>query len=418
MALTVRRVERTTKPGRYGDGKGLWLQVVNPRNRSWLFRYERNGVEKTLGLGPAHTVSLELAREKAQACRLLLLDGVDPLEHRDAERAARAAARARAITFAEAAASYHNQHESKWRNRKHAAQFLSTLKQYVFPHIGALPVAEIDRPLIIRVLEQPIEAERGYPAGPFWKARPETASRVRGRIETVLDWCTGRGFRSGENPAAWAPLKAVLPKRDDVAKVEHHAALPWREIPTFMAQLASREGSAARALEFLVLTAARTGEVIDADWEEIKGDVWTIPAGRMKARKEHRIPLSKRALELLESLLTEDGNPHVFVGPRAGSGLSNMSLTMVLRRMRYGAITVHGFRSSFRDWAAETTSFPNHVIEMALAHVVGDKVEAAYRRGELLLKRRQLAEAWGRYCSSAASVGAVVPLKRKAGGHV
>jgi integrase len=401
MALTVRRVERTVKPGRYGDGGGLWLQVVNPRNRSWLFRWERDGRDHTMGLGPVHTVSLELAREKARACRLLLLDNIDPLDHRNAERAARAAAKAKALIFKEAAAAYHAQHEGKWRNRKHAAQFLSTLKTYAYPVLGNMAVADIDTPAVLRAVES------------IWREKTETASRVRGRIEAVLDWATVRGYRSGDNPARWkGHLSEVLPGRGQIAKPVHHAALLWRDVPSFMAELQQREGTAARALEFGILTAARTGEVIGAHWGEINGDIWTIPAGRMKGGREHRVALSARAVELLRSLPTEEGNRHVFIGPRAGSGLSNMSLTAVLRRMGRRDITVHGFRSSFRDWAAETTHHPNHVVEMALAHVVGDKVEAAYRRGDLLSKRRQLAESWARYCMNPAPAGHVVPMRK------
>jgi integrase len=401
MALTVRRVERTVQPGRYGDGGGLWLQVVNPRNRSWLFRWERNGRDHTIGLGPVHTVSLELAREKARACRLLLLDGIDPRQHRDDERAAREAARAKALLFKEAAAAYHAQHERKWRSRKHAVQFFATLRTYAFPVLGNMAVADIDTPAVLRALES------------IWREKAETASRVRGRIEAVLDWATVRGYRSGDNPARWkGHLDQVLPGRGQVAKPVHHAALPYQQVSAFLAELRKREGVAARALEFTILSIARTGETIGAEWGEIRDNIWTIPAGRMKAGREHRVPLSARAVELLESLPTEEGNGHVFVGPlRAGSGLSSTSLTAVLRRMGRRDVTVHGFRSTFRDWAAEQTNYPNHVVEMALAHVVGDRVEAAYRRGDLLAKRRQLAEAWARYCCSPPPAGDVVPLR-------
>ena len=236
---------------------------------------------------------------------------------------------------------------------------------------------------------------------------------MRGRIEAVLDWATVRGYRSGDNPARWkGHLDQVLPRRGQVAKVKHHAALGYADLPAFMRQLAQREGTAARALEFGILTIARTGEVIGAELGEIRDNIWTIPAGRMKAGREHRVPLSARAVELLGSLPTEEGNRHVFIGPRAGSGLSSTSLTAVLRRMGRRDVTVHGFRSTFRDWAAEQTNYPNHVVEMALAHVVGDKVEAAYRRGDLLAKRRQLAESWARYCMNPAPAGDVVPMRK------
>jgi integrase len=401
MALTVRRVARTMKPGRYGDGGGLWLQVVNARNRSWLFRYERDGKERVLGLGPVHTIDLAQARAKARSYRQLLLDGIDPRAHRDAAHAARAAAKAKALIFKEAAATYHAQHEAKWRSRKHAAQFIATLQAYAFPVLGNMAVAEIDTPAVLRALE------------PHWSTKTETMSRVRGRIEVVLDWATVRGYRQGDNPARWkGHLAEVLPGRGQLAKPVHHPALPWRDVPGFMAELRQREGVAARALEFGILTVARTGEIIGAESDEISDDIWIIPAGRMKAGREHRVALSARAVELLRSLPTEAGNPHVFIGPRAGSGLSDTSLTAVLRRMGRRDVTVHGFRSSFRDWAAERTNFPNHVVEMALAHVVGDKSEAAYRRGDLLAKRRVLAEAWSKYCTNPAPAGDVVPLRK------
>jgi integrase len=410
--LTAKKVERTKGPGRYHDGHGLYLQVVNANNKSWLLRYERNGRERWFGLGPAHTFSLKEARERARAARQLLHDDIDPIDHRKAQRAAQAAAKAKAITFAEAARRYFDQHEGKWRNAKHRAQFLSTLKTYAYPVVGNMAVADIDTPAVLRAVE------------PIWLTKTETASRVRGRIENVLDWCTVRGYRSGDNPARWkGHLAEVLPARGQVARPVHHAAMPYRELPAFMAALRARQGTAARALEFAILTAARTGEVIGARWSEIdiEDKTWTVPAGRMKGGKEYRVALSERAIDLLRDLPTEDNNGFIFVGPRAGSGLSNMAMAQTLKRMGHGDITVHGFRSSFRDWAAETTAFPNHVVEMALAHVVGDKVESAYRRGDLLAKRRQLAEAWSRYCTSppmpAQTGKTVVGMRKGAASH-
>jgi integrase len=300
-----------------------------------------------------------------------------------------AAARARALTFREAAENYHSQHESAWRNRKHAAQFLSTLRAYAFPVLGNMSVADIDTPAVLRAIES------------IWLEKTETASRVRGRIESVLDWCTVRGHRTGDNPARWkGHLAEVLPARGKVAKPVHHAAMPYRDIAAFLATLRTREGVAARALEFTILTAARTGEVIGSRWDEIdfEAKVWTVPAGRMKGGRTHRVPLSALTVALLRDLPTEDGNPHIFLGSTRGASLSNMALTAVLRRMGCDGVTVHGFRSSFRDWAAEQTNYANHIVEMALAHVVGDKVEAAYRRGDLFAKRQQLAEAWSKYC--------------------
>jgi integrase len=403
--LTAKKVERVKAPGRYHDGHGLYLQVVNAANKSWGLRYERSGAERWMGLGPTHTVTLKEARERGRAARLLLLDGIDPIDHRRAERAKLAAAKAKALTFREAAQRYFDQHEGKWRNAKHRQQFLSTLRDYAFPVLGGMAVADIDTPSVLRAVE------------PIWLTKTETASRVRGRIESVLDWAGVRGYRHGDNPARWkGHLAEVLPARGQVAKPVHHAALPYREVPVFMAALREREGTAARALEFAILTAARTGEVIGAQSGEIdfEDKTWTVPAGRMKGGREHRVPLSERAIELLRNLPTENSNDRIFIGPRAGSGLSNMALTAVLRRMGRGDVTTHGFRSTFRDWAAERTNYPNHIVEMALAHAVGDKVEAAYRRGDLLAKRRQLAEAWSKYCTSPPAAGAVVPLRRTA----
>ena len=281
---------------------------------------------------------------------------------------------------------------------------MSTLTQYAFPHIGELSVAAIDTGLVLRVLEQRVPAERGYPAGQFWEARPETASRLRGRIEAVLDWATARGYRSGDNPASWKTIGKVLPARGAIAKVEHHPALPFAQVNQFLVDLGKREGMAARALEFCIVTAARTGEVVGATWDEVNlsTGVWTIPAGRMKANKEHRVPLAPRVIELLSGLYRERDNNFIFIGAQR-AGLSNMAMATVLQRMGRHDITVHGFRSTFRDWAAEMTNYPNHVIEMALAHAVGDKVEAAYRRGDLFDKRRKLMEAWARYCMSPAA---------------
>jgi integrase len=403
--LTAKKVERLKTPGRYPDGHNLYLQVGETGGKSWLFRFERDGRERWHGLGAAYTFSLKEARERARAARQLLADGIDPIDHRKAERAKLAAAKAKLLIFREAAERYFDQHEGKWRNAKHRAQFTSTLRQYAYPTLANMSVAEIGTPEVLRAIE------------PIWMAKTETASRVRGRIEAVLDWCTVRGYRTGDNPARWkGHLSEVLPARGQVAKPVHHAALAYAAVPVFMAELRKREGVAARALEFTVLTAARTAETIGAQWPEIsfESKTWTVPAGRMKGGKEHKVPLSERAIALLRALPTEKGNKHLFIGSQAGSGLSNMSMTAVLRRMGHDDITVHGFRSSFRDWAGETTNFPNHVVEMALAHAVGDKVEAAYRRGDLLVKRRQLAEAWSKFCCSPPPAGAVLPMRRPA----
>jgi integrase len=392
VKLTAKRVARALKhPGRYHDGHGLYLQVVGPNNASWLLRYERDGREHMLGLGPVHTVGLKEARERARAARLQLLDGLDPIAAKKADRVARALRAAKSITFKEAAEAFIAAKRDGWRNVKHAGQWDATLGAYVYPKIGELPVAEIDTGLVLKCIE------------PIWKDRTETASRVRGRIEAILDWATVRKYRQGDNPARWrGHLQHVLVGKSKIAKVEHHPALPYRDLPAFMAELRQRDGSGARALEFTVLTAARSGEAIGAQWGEIDltTKLWTVPAVRMKAGKEHRVPLSDAAVALLQSLPTEEGNNFVFIGTRPGAGLGEVSLNAVLKRMGRGDVTVHGFRSSFRDWAAEQTNYAREVAEMALAHAIPDAVEAAYRRGDLLQKRFALAEAWSRFCSS------------------
>jgi len=390
MALTAKRVTKLITPGRYHDGHGLYLSVVSSTNRHWQLRYERYGRERWLGLGSARDTDLRKARERARNARNRLWDGVDPIDARKAERAARALEAARTITFEKAALAYFDTHEKKWSNAKHRAQFLSTLKMYAFSKIGSLPVAAIDVGLVLKVIE------------PIWKDKTETANRLRGRIESVLDFATVRGYRTGDNPARWkGHIENVLPSRSKVQQTNHHAALPFAKIPTFIASLQQREGVAARALEFLILCASRTGEVIGTTWNEIDlvAKTWTIPAERMKAKKEHRVPLSDRALEILRALPREDGNDFVFIGPRK-NGLSNMAMATVLRRMERDDITVHGFRSSFRDWAAERTGHANFVVEMALAHTVGNAVEAAYRRGDLFEKRMRLMGEWARFCTT------------------
>jgi integrase len=403
VALTIRKVEQLREPGRYGDGHGLYLQVLGPTNRSWLFRYERGGRERWMGLGPLHTFNLEEARERARMQRQLLKDGIDPLAERKATRAEQALEAAKAVTFENAARQYHAQHESKWRNSKHRAQFISTLETYAFPHIGRLAVAAIDTGLVLKVVE------------PRWREKTETASRVRGRIEAVLDWATVRGYRTGDNPARWkGHLSEVLPARCQIARVVHHKALPYTDVHDFMVTLVERDGVAARALEFLILTGARTNEVVGARWSEIDMDhsVWTVPATRMKAQRQHRVPLSERAVEILNELPREADC--VFVGGTAGAPMSNMAMAMLLKRMDRDDITVHGFRSTFRDWAAERTSYPNHVVEMALAHTIGDKVEAAYRRGDLLAQRVRLMNEWASYCYTPQRVATVTPIRGSA----
>lgn len=402
--LTAIRVQQAKRRGLYGDGGGLFLQVSPSGTKSWIFRFKEAGKLRVMGLGPLHTVSLAEAREKARECRRLRLEGKDPIEERKVVRAAAKLDAAKAITFKECAENYITAHKAGWRNAKHAYQWPATLSTYVYPRFGALPVQSIDVALVMKALE------------PIWTAKPETASRVRGRIESIIDWATARGYRRGENPARWrGHLENLLPNRNKVRRVEHYAALPYAEIGGFMAELRRQEGVGGRALEFTILTAARTGEVIGAKWGEINiaDRLWIVPAARMKAGKEHRVPLSDPAVAILEMIKAIRSGDSVFPGGRRGRPLSGMAMLMLLRRMRQSELTVHGFRSTFRDWAAECTAFPAEVAEIALAHTVSDRVEAAYRRGDLFQKRRQIMEAWAQFCSTSvpAIAGEVVPLR-------
>jgi len=345
--LTAVAVARMKKPGRYGDGLGLWLQVSPSGTKSWLFRYMRNGKARQMGLGAVHTVTLAEARETAGDCRKLLLAGLDPIEARRAERMQSRVEAARGTTFKDCGERYIVAHEAGWKNAKHRNQWKSTLATYAYPVLGELSVAAIDTALVLKVIE------------PIWTVKPETAARVRGRIEAVLDWATAREYRQGDNPARWrGHMDKLLPARSKVARVRHHAALPYGELPVFMAALRKQDGVSPRALEFAILTAARTGETVGARWAEIDANtaVWNVPAERMKGEREHRVPLSARALEILESLPREGEAEFVFQGGRAESPLSNMALLGVLRRMGRGDVTTHGFRSTFRDWAAEQTA--------------------------------------------------------------
>lgn len=405
--LSAAFVTKAKEPGRYGDGGGLYLQVKPGGTRSWLFRYQLQGKARQMGLGPADIVGLAEARDKARECRRKLLDGADPIDARRRARSAELAAAETAITFSQCAERFIAGREDAWKNPKHRAQWRNTLDAYCKPIIGDVIVSAVDLHLVLKCIE------------PIWSAKPETAGRVRGRIEAVLDWATARGYRQGDNPARWKGLlDKILPPRRRLARVRHHAALPYPEIPEFMAELRERPGVSARALEFAILAAARTGEVLGAHWSEIdlSAGNWTIPAERMKGGREHRVPLPERAVAILRELPREAGEPDgfVFIGAGTGRPLSNMAMLAVLKRMGRGDLTAHGFRSTFRDWAAETTSTPNHVVEMALAHAIPGGVEAAYRRGDLFAKRRKVMTDWGRYCEKPASGGAsVVSIKRE-----
>lgn len=403
--LSALAVTRASAPGYYNDGAGLYLQVAKAGTKSWIFRFRMGGKQREMGLGPLHTVSLGQARDKAKECRALLLEGTDPLDARNAVKLDAALERARTVTFDHCAEQYIAAHRGSWKNAKHAAQWESTIATYASPIIGTLPVAAVDTALVVKVLQ------------PIWQDKTETATRLRSRIENILDWATVSKYRTGENPARWrGHLDNLLADPNKVAKVAHHAALPWQNIGTFMVDLRQRAGSAARAVEFAILTAGRSGEVRGARWSEMDLDaaVWTVPAERMKAGREHRVPLSTDALALLRSLPAV--GEHVFPGQRGDAPLSDMSLTAVLRRMERDEITVHGFRSTFRDWCAESVgnSFPREVCEHALAHSLPDKVEAAYRRGDLIEKRKVLMQVWADYCGKVQTSATVAPLRRDA----
>jgi integrase len=402
--LNTLALRRLTNPGLYGDGGGLYVQVRGPYARSWIFRFKRNGTTHLMGLGPLDLVTLAEAREAALAARKLVRQGINPIDRRRAQRAENAAQAG--LTFALVAEAYIKAHEPSWRNGKHRQQWRNTLDTYAAPVLGKLPVAAVAVGDVMKVLE------------PLWRDKTETAARLRGRIESVLDYATARGWRTGENPARWrGHLDNLLPARAKVAKVEHHPALPWREIGAFVAALANEEGTAALALRFAILTAARTSEALGARWSEIDFNeaIWLLPAERMKAGREHRVPLSEPALDLLCEAAKLRVNPKldrfVFPGAKPGKPLSSMALLMLLRRMKRGDLTAHGFRSTFRDWCAEATNYPREVAEAALAHTLRDKTEAAYQRGDMMEKRRQLMADWATFCGRVPIQAEVMQLR-------
>lgn len=416
--LSVTRIKSLTRNGNYADGGGLYLSVTEDgRNKSWLFRYalpetlvSKKGRERQrerwMGLGTIETISLAEAREAALACRKLRQQGIDPIAQRNAARDAARVAAAKSMTFDQCAAAYLAAHRAKWRSVRHSQQWDQSLRGYVSPVLGRLPVDAIDTTLVMKVLEQEIDGK------PLWQAKPETASRVRGRIESILSWATVRGYRSGDNPARWTGyLQKLLPSRRQLARVVHHPALPYGQIGPFMAALRDREGTLPRAFEFLILTASRKQEVLGARWTEfdLRERVWSRPADRMKSGVAHRVPLSERALSIIEEQWALRQNEFVFPG-RKGP-LNDNSLKQFLASISRTDITSHGFRSTFRDWAGEQTNFPREICEEALAHRVGNAVEEAYRRGDALEKRRRLMEAWAAFCERPAAAGEVVPIR-------
>lgn len=403
--LSAKTVATKKHPGLYCDGAGLYLQVASAGTKTWIFRFRSPLTQKLrdMGLGPLHAVGLPEARDKAKAQRAALASGLDPIQARDQESQRKAAEAARAITFANCAASYIESHKAGWSNPKHTEQWTNTLESYAGPVIGPLPVQDVDTGLVLKILE------------PIWSAKPETASRLRGRIENVLDWAKARGYRSGENPARWkGHLNQLLPSLSKKHRVTHHKAMPFPEVGAFVSSLREMPGVSARCLEFTILTAARTNEVTQAKPEEfdLAGATWTIPASRMKAKKEHRIPLSARALKIVREMLKLEQD-YVFPGTRSGTPISNMAMLGLLDRVKVD-VTVHGFRSSFRDWAAERTTFPHEVCEMALAHTIPNAAEAAYRRGDLFEKRAKLMGAWADFLAVPRQDAAVIPLRNAA----
>ena len=398
--LSVKFTERSNlRPGLYGDGNGLYLQVSNRNTKAWVFRFMMAGRPRKMGLGEVARVKLADARKKAMAAHSLVVDGIDPIEDRKERKAQAAAEKAKSMTFKECAKGYIEAHKSGWKSAKHAGQWESTLETYTYPVIGSLPVSAIDAGHIMKILQ------------PIWNTKTETASRVRGRIEKVLDRARALKLRQGENPARWVGhLDQLLPSKSQVAPVEHHPALPYRQLPVFMKKLRKRDGVSARALEFTILTIARTGDTIGAKWQEIDDKLWTVPAERLKGKKgtrkkDHVVPLTDEALAILKDL-PRDGD-YVFPGGKEAKGLSNMAMAEVLKEMGYSAdmATVHGFRSTFKDWCSEQTAYPNELSEMAMAHTVSDKVEAAYRRGDMRDRRRRLMEDWAAYCDGHAVGG-------------
>ena len=411
--LTELKVRNLAEPGRYGDGDGLWFQIRKPDAdrkaamtepaKSWIYRYTWHGRQRQLGLGSYPVVGLKAARDAAYEAARQARAGVDPIEEKKAKKATDAA-----MSFSTVLDLYLKAHESTWKNLKHRQQWKNTLETYAVPVFGSRLVSAVDTGAVMKAIE------------PIWHDKPETASRVRGRIETILDYATARGWRTGDNPARWrGHVENLLPARSSVAKVEHHAALPWEEIGSFLDLLSKQAGTAALALQFTILTATRTGESTGARWSEIDlgAKTWTIPAERMKAGVQHRVPLTDAALDILRTMLPgklgQDG--YVFPGAKKDAGLSNMSMAAVLKRMKRDDITVHGFRSTFRQWAGDRTSVAREVAEAALAHTVRDKTEAAYARSDLFERRRKLMEHWATFCSNVEVVdGKVVSIGQAA----
>lgn len=389
--LSALEISRLKDAGHHAVGgvAGLYLYVNDEGARSWVMRLIMGSKRRHMGLGGFPDVPVALAREKARKVRQDVEEGIDPIAARHSAKSALASQQAADKTFKEAAEAFIKANADAWKNPKHRAQWTSSLETYAYPYMETLLVRDVTLEHVMKAIE------------PIWKTKNETASRVRGRIEKVLDWATVRKLRDGENPARWkGHLEMILPSPTKIKKVEHHRALPVKDMPEFFASLQAREGMAARALTFAILCAARSGEVRGGSWSEVdlKRGIWTIPGERMKAGQEHRVPLPTAAHQLLLAVPADERTGLLFPAPRGGQ-LSDMTLTSVLRRMEVDAVP-HGFRSTFRDWAGELTEFPRELAELALAHTLENKVEAAYRRGDALERRRQMMEAWAKFCGS------------------
>jgi len=397
--LTDMKVKRLSKPGSYPDGSGLYLQVSKNEEKSWFFRYQVSGKGRKKGLGPYPTTTLVMARVAAHDCQVLRDQGIDPIQHEQQKRTEEELKAGRAKTFKYCAEKYIESHKAEWSNAKHEYQWTQSLTTYAYPFIGEVPVQDVDVGLVLEVLE------------PIWHTKTETATRVRQRMETILDWATARNYRSGVNSALWkGHLDKILPKPTKIRKVKHHPALPYMEAPEYFRELRTTDTLAAKSLAFIILTATRGGEARCAKWEEFDGDIWTIPAERMKARRPFRIPLSSEVLNILDEVKPLEKRGMVFPGTRGP--ISDTSVRKLLKHS-YPDLTTHGFRSSFRDWCAEMSSYPREVAEAALSHVLKDKTEAAYQRGDLIEKRRKLMNAWEQYLLTFEKNTDVVPIMKR-----
>jgi integrase len=411
MAKLVKRlkdlqIKRLSKSGAYPDGEGLYLQVRDSGAKDWFYRYEVAGKGRKRGLGSYPTISLDQARDDALECRQLRKSGIDPIDHFKSLEIERDLEKAKSTTFKECAESYIDTHKHGWKDKRHESQWRKSLENYAYPSIGDLPVQSIDIDLVMKVIE------------PIWFDKTETASRVRQRIENILDWATVRKLRQGDNPALWrGRLDKLLPKRTKVQKPVHFPAMDYRDVPEYFQSLRKKDGIASGALAFVILTATRSSEARSVAVHEIDktANTWVIPASRMKADREHRIPLAAEALKILDEMepFKRSTDDLVFPGLTRGNPVSASSILKIVKK-HDSSLTVHGFRSSFRDWCAEMTSYPREVAEAALAHAVKDKTEAAYQRGDLFEKRRKLMDHWAQYCLKGTGRAKVVPIRKKA----